>query len=92
MKYHINTNDLELRTKIGKTLQEARKEANLDQIAAGKRIGKTGDFVSNSELGKRKVTIYDIALFSTAYKKDLFNECKYLLADFSKENTKYYKK
>lgn len=79
-----NTNNL--RKVIGIKLKEARLQANLDQISAGRRIGKSGDFVSNSELGKRKLTLEDLIIFSKAYKTNLLETYNYLLIDYGNKS------
>jgi len=52
-------------------LRNARREADITQIQAAKRLGKPQSFVSKCESGERRVDVVDLKRFAKLYGKQL---------------------
>ena len=57
---------------VGACLAAARRRANLTQIQAAERLGRTQSFVSEIERGLRRVDVLEIVLISRALDTDPF--------------------
>ena len=54
-----------------KRLRQARKESGLTQVQAAKRLGRSQTWLSNSELGERRVDFVELEDLAAAYGKPL---------------------
>jgi len=52
-------------------LCRARKEAGLSQTEVAKRLGRSQTWLSNSELGERRVDFVELEDFAAVYEKPL---------------------
>jgi len=52
-------------------LRTARENAGLDQLEAGKLLGKTQSYISKIESGQRKIDVIQLKEFAKVYKKDI---------------------
>ena len=52
-------------------LRQARTEAGLTQEQVAKALGRTQTWVSNSELGERRVDVVELEDLAALYRKDL---------------------
>lgn len=52
-------------------LRQARAEAGMTQEAVAKALGRTQTWVSNSELGERRVDVVELEDLAALYQKDL---------------------
>lgn len=68
--------------KIGLKIAEARIKNNMTQEELGEQIGKTSQFVSNIETGKRKPSLPTLLAISEKFKLSL----DYLIYDINLEN------
>ena len=57
--------------KFVKRLRQARLDANLTQVEAGKRLKKPQAYVSKIERGERRVDAVELVEFSKIYNKDI---------------------
>ncbi len=48
-------------------LREARKEAGMTQVEAGKKFGSHASFISKCESGERRVDVVELAQFCRLY-------------------------
>ena len=55
---------------VGACLAAARREANLTQIEAAERLGRTQTFISEIERGLRRVDVLEIILIARAFRAD----------------------
>ncbi len=55
--------------KLGTLLKQARLEANLTQIEAAEKLGKTQAYISKCELGERRIDVIELAMFAKLYRK-----------------------
>ncbi len=70
----VNTNDKGYHKAYKRFLArlvQARREADLTQVAVAKRLGKAHSFVSKCELGERRVDFVELQQLATIYKKDI---------------------
>lgn len=54
---------------LGMLLKRARLDANLTQIEAAERLGKTQAYISKCELGERRIDVVELAAFAKLYRK-----------------------
>ncbi len=54
-----------------KRLRQARKESGLTQVQAAKRLGRSQTWLSNSELGERRVDFVELEDLARTYGKPL---------------------
>ncbi len=54
---------------LGSLLKQARMEANLTQVEAARKLGKTQAYVSKCELGERRIDVIELAAFAKIYRK-----------------------
>lgn len=52
-------------------LRKARLDAGLDQVKAGKLLGKTQSYISKVESGQRRIDIVQLKEFARVYKKSV---------------------
>lgn len=52
-------------------LRQARADAGLTQEQVAKALGRTQTWISNSELGERRVDVVELEELATLYRKDL---------------------
>ncbi len=55
--------------KLGILLRQARFDANLTQIQAAEKLGKTQAYISKCELGERRIDVVELAAFAKLYRK-----------------------
>jgi transcriptional regulator with XRE-family HTH domain len=55
---------------VGECLTAARRRANLTQVEAAKRLGRTQTFVSEVERGLRRVDVLEMILIARALNAD----------------------
>ena len=57
--------------KLIQRLRQARLEAGLTQIQAGKKLRKPQSYLSKVERGERKIEVIELADFAKIYNKDI---------------------
>ena len=57
--------------KLTQKLRQARKEAKLTQVDAGKKLKKPQAYISKIERGERGVDALELAEFAKVYNKDI---------------------